>query len=127
MIRAMRHRTFVKSSLAAAFAPVARAQQQKSRPAESHVLIISIDGFRHDYATLHGAPNLESIGREGARAEGLIPVFPSVTFPNHLSIATGLYPEHRGIVDNVFYDPARKATFHYNRAEDSTDGSWYGG
>jgi predicted AlkP superfamily pyrophosphatase or phosphodiesterase len=47
--------------------------------------------------------------REGARAERLVPVYPSSTFPNHVSVATGTYPDRHGIVDNEFFDRARGA------------------
>lgn len=97
---------------------------QTPRP---HVLLISIDGFRYDYAAKHGAPNLTRLGEQGVRAEALIPQFPSTTFPNHYSIITGLRPEHDGIIENVFFDPARGSIFRYNRPETSTDGSWYKG
>ncbi len=105
--------------LAAAF-----AWAQDTRP---YVLLISIDGFRYDYATKHGAPNLIKFGDQGIRAEALMPAFPSTTFPNHISIITGLYPEHHGIIENTFFDPPRKAIFRYNRPETGTDGTWYKG
>lgn len=95
---------------------------QNPRP---HVLLISIDGFRYDYAAKHGAPNLIRLGQQGVRAEALIPQVPSKTFPNHLSIVTGLRPEHHGILDNEFFDPARNATYSYKQT--ATDGSWYKG
>lgn len=106
--------------LAAAVAVVAAAQETKP-----HVLLVSIDGFRHDYAAKHGAPNLIRLGQQGVRAEALIPQVPSKTFPNHLSIVTGLRPEHHGILDNEFSDPARNETFSYKRT--ATDGTWYKG
>ncbi len=74
--------------------PNARAQL-----AEPYVILVSLDGFRYSYATQYGAPTLARLAAEGASApEGMIPSFPSVTFPNHFSIITGLYPEHHGIV-----------------------------
>ena len=57
----------------------------------------------------------------------MIPSFPSVTFPNHYSIITGLYPEHHGIVANTFYDPARKQIYQSDKVDSVSDGSWYGG
>lgn len=87
-----------------------------------HVLLISIDGFRHDYAALHGAPVLEQFGREGVRAEALIPAFPSLTFPNHYSIVTGLRPGRHGIVDNNFADPEHGAF-----TMQSKEPHWWGG
>lgn len=88
------------------------------------VLLISFDGFRADYLDRYELPNFQRFMREGVRAQGLIPVFPSVTSPNHYSIVTGLYPERHGIVGNVFYDPSREEVFNYLA---STNGSWYGG
>ncbi len=93
-----------------------------------YVVLVSLDGFRYDYATKYGATNLQHIAAEGASApEGMIPSFPSITFPNHYSIITGLYPEHHGIVANSFYDPARKQTYESNKVESVSDGTWYGG
>ena len=57
----------------------------------------------------------------------MIPSYPSVTFPNHYAIVTGLYPEHHGIVANSFYDPERKETYSYSSPKSDTDGSWYSG
>ena len=57
----------------------------------------------------------------------MIPSFPSVTFPNHYTIVTGLYPEHHGIIENNFYDPARKEAFASGKPDTVRDGSWYGG
>jgi alkaline phosphatase D len=57
----------------------------------------------------------------------MIPAYPSLTFPNHYTLVTGLYPEHHGIVANRFYDPARKQTYAYSDLGTDRDGSWYGG
>ena len=100
------------------------AAQQQDKP---YVLLISLDGFRYDYAEKYGAANLEKLGQSGVSTAALIPVYPTLTFPNHYSIATGLYPEHHGIVDNTFYDPKRNATYSFHDAAAATDGSWYGG
>jgi predicted AlkP superfamily pyrophosphatase or phosphodiesterase len=91
-------------------------------------LIVSLDGFRYDYAEKYAARNLLALARSGASApEGMIPSFPSVTFPNHYSLVTGLYPEHHGIVANNFYDPARKQQYASRNPATVGDGSWYGG
>jgi len=76
-----------------------------------HVLLVSFDGFRHDYLNRGLTPNLERLAGRGARADALIPVFPTKTFSNHYSIATGLSPGHHGIVANDFYDPAFDASY----------------
>ena len=57
----------------------------------------------------------------------MVPSFPSLTFPNHYTIVTGLYPDHHGIVANNFYDPARKEKFSFADPKTNADGSWYGG
>jgi predicted AlkP superfamily pyrophosphatase or phosphodiesterase len=69
------------------------------------VVLVSIDGFRWDYLDRGLTPNLSRLAREGVRAEAMIPVFPTKTFPNHASIVTGRYPVHHGIIGNTFTAP----------------------
>ena len=97
-------------------------QQQKP-----YVILISADGFRYDYAEKYGAKNLLAFGRSGVRAKSMIPSFPSLTFPNHYTIVTGLYPSHHGLVDNNFYDPDRKDSYSMRNNQKVQDGTWYGG
>ena len=78
------------------------APQQLTKP---YVVLISIDGFRWDYPDLFELPALKGIISRGFRAERLVPVFPTLTFPNHYSIATGLYPDRHGLVGNRFPVP----------------------
>jgi len=101
------------------------AAAQRSKP---YVVLVSLDGFRYDYAERYGAKNLLAMALRGASApKGMIPSFPSLTFPNHYTIVTGLYPEHHGIVANSFYDSARKQRYSYTDPKTNGDGSWYGG
>jgi len=101
------------------------APQQLSKP---YVIMVSLDGFRYDYAKRYQANHLLALAAQGASApEGMIPTYPSITFPNHYTIVTGLYPEHHGIVANSFYDPARKEVYSYRDAKSVADGTWYGG
>jgi predicted AlkP superfamily pyrophosphatase or phosphodiesterase len=101
------------------------APVQEKKP---YVVLVSLDGFRYDYAARYGAKNLQAIATQGASApDGMIPVYPSITFPNHYSIVTGLYPEHHGIVGMTFYDPKRKQRYAFNDPAANGDGSWYGG
>ncbi len=96
--------------------------------AKHYVVLVSLDGFRYDYAEKYGAKHILALAKEGASApDGMVPSYPSVTFPNHYSIVTGLYPEHHGIVANSFYDPTRKQRYSYTDSATVTDGSWYGG
>ncbi len=102
----------------------ANAPQHLDKP---YVLLISLDGFRHDYTDLYDAPNLESFASKGVRADSLIPSFPSDTFPNHYGIATGMYPGTHGIVANSFFDRERGSEYSLGDIETVEDGSWYGG
>ena len=65
------------------------------------LVLVSFDGWRWDYIDRAAVPNLKALASGGVRARELIPVFPSLTFPNHYTIVTGLYPEHHGIVSNA--------------------------
>lgn len=73
---------------------------------DNYVVMLSLDGFRWDYSTLYNTPNLNMIAKEGVKAQAMIPCYPSKTFPNHYSMATGLYPDNHGIVNNSFFDSA---------------------
>ena len=68
----------------------------------NYVILVSLDGFRWDYNKIYNTPNLNKMASAGVKAERLIPSFPTKTFPNHYTIATGLYPDHHGLIDNSF-------------------------
>jgi predicted AlkP superfamily pyrophosphatase or phosphodiesterase len=93
-----------------------------------YVVLVSLDGFRWDYARHDGATHLLALGKKGVWApEGMIPSYPSLTFPNHLSIVTGLYPEHHGVVANNFYDETKQARYSMSDSKAVSDGNWYRG
>lgn len=93
---------------------------------EPTVILVSLDGFRPDYQARFDTPNLDRLTREGVHAEGgMIPVFPTKTFPNHYSIATGLYPAHHGIVGNTIYDPDMDSWFRISDREAVEDSRWW--
>jgi hypothetical protein len=94
---------------------------------KAYIILMSFDGFRGDYLDHYNAPNFQRVARQGVRAVGLIPSFPSKTFPNHYTIVTGDYPATHGIVANRFYDPARNATYAIGDNKAVLDGSWYRG
>ncbi|ROI01183.1 MULTISPECIES: ectonucleotide pyrophosphatase/phosphodiesterase [unclassified Chryseobacterium] len=98
--------------------------QNQSKP---YVIMISTDGFRYDYAQKYNAENLLKFSNEGVRSEAMIPSYPSITFPNHWSLITGLYPSHHGLIDNFFYDYKRKEVYAMSNKKNAEDGSWYGG
>lgn len=91
-----------------------------------YVILISADGFRYDLADKYDAENLIRLRSSGVSADYMQSVFPSLTFPNHYSIATGAYPDHDGIVDNTFYDPARHQVYSMSNKNAVEDSSWYG-
>ena len=96
----------------------------RSRP---HVVLVSFDGFHPGYLARFETPSFDRLAARGMRAASLVSVFPSLTFPGHYSIATGLHPEAHGVVGNRFFDPVRGAEFSYRRQDDAQDGSWWGG
>ncbi len=96
--------------------------------AKHYVVLVSLDGFRYDYGREYGAPHLDAMARDGASTPmGMLPSYPSVTFPNHYTLVTGLRPEHHGIVAMEFTDPDRKANYRYSDAKTNSDGTWYQG
>jgi len=98
--------------------------QKKDTP---YVLLVSFDAFRNDYVEKFDLKNFKRFIKSGSQAEGLLPSFPSKTFPNHYTIVTGLYPGNHGLVDNTFYDPARKETFTRRDKTIALDPYYYGG
>jgi predicted AlkP superfamily pyrophosphatase or phosphodiesterase len=91
------------------------------------VILISLDGFRFDYVDRRPATTIRALAARGVRAEGLIPIFPTKTFPNHYAIVTGLTAEHHGIVANNMYDPDLDARYGMADRAAVGDARWYGG
>lgn len=97
--------------------------QDSTDPKRPLTILISIDGFRSDYLERGVTPTLSALAAEGATAS-MRPSFPSVTFPNHYTLVTGLHPDHHGIVGNSFNDAGlgrftmqSKETGWWNQAE----------
>ncbi|MCX6255344.1 MAG: ectonucleotide pyrophosphatase/phosphodiesterase [Bacteroidia bacterium] len=80
-------------------------RKDSRNPFQNYVVLVSLDGFRWDYNKLYFTPNLDKLAKDGVNAERMISSFPTVTFPNHYTIATGLYPDHHGIINNSFPAP----------------------
>jgi predicted AlkP superfamily pyrophosphatase or phosphodiesterase len=94
--------------------------------ATTPIILISMDGFRWDYMERTETPNMDHLASVGVQAEALIPVFPSYTFPNHLSIATGCYPKNHGIISNKMWDPVFEEWYYIGEGADPVqDGKWY--
>ena len=93
---------------------------------EPTLILISMDGFRYDYLDLVETPAMDSMIKSGVKADGLIPCFPSKTFPNHYSQVTGLYPENHDLISNTIYDPKDSTWFRIGSSA-VTESKWYGG
>lgn len=98
--------------------------KEEPRP---YLVVLSLDGFRWDYQDKANTPWLDTITKYGVRAEGLQPAFPSKTFPNHYTIATGLYPGNHGLVSNSFYAPDVKSYYSIRDRSKVEDGRFYMG
>lgn len=111
-------------------APALPTLSNGTHPFHPTTLVVSIDGFRPQYLSSHAelVPNLLALGQaeHGMRAASMQPVFPTLTFPNHWALLTGMYPESHGIIANDFYAPDLKGEFRYS-SKDSWDPSWWWG
>ena len=94
--------------LVVTLAAVNVSAQQPVKDLKPTVILISLDGFRYDYIDKYSPPTLNTLARDGVRAKWMIPSFPTKTFPNHYTIATGLYPQNHGIVENNVWDYDKK-------------------
>lgn len=90
--------------------------------AQSSVVLISIDGFSQQYLDKYQPKNILKLAKNGVVADALIPVFPTKTFPNHLSIVTGKYPAEHGIIHNKFYNPIDDSMYKVGRGK--TNPNW---
>ena len=114
--------------LLVALACVLAACRPAPLPAErAIVILVSIDGFRWDYLDRHEAPNLARLAAQGVRSEGLIPQFPSKTFPNHYTIVTGLRLANHGIISNNMRAADIPGEFALSNRDVLADPRWWGG
>ena len=97
--------------------------QRPIRDLKPTVILISIDGLRWDYLDKYSPPTLNSLAKNGVRAKWMIPSFPTKTFPNHYTVATGLYPQNHGIVENNVYDFG--TTLSMSKREEVQNGRWW--
>lgn len=109
--------------LVAVFFPYPAACQQEPQV----VLLVSFDGFRHDYVDKHDLKNFKAFRAKGTSAAGIVPCYPSSTFPNHYSIVTGLRPGSHGLVDNSFFDSVSNISYTIGNRAAVTDKRFYGG
>lgn len=93
---------------------------------DNYTVIISLDGLRWDYLDAYDVPFMNQLAREGVKAV-MQPSFPSKTFPNHYTLATGLTPDHHGIITNTFWDREKGVEFSLGNKVTRADGKYYGG
>jgi len=98
------------------------SEAQNSKPL---VILISLDGFRPAYLSQTDSPNLLRLAENGAIAKGLVPSFPSVTFPNHVTLVTGQTPDHHGIVNNVMFDSEIGHVFTIGSRQANEEPNWW--
>ncbi len=125
MITAKASRVSLSALLLLGAALAGYAQTKIIKELRPTVILISLDGFRHDYLTKYRPENLNSLARAGVRARWMIPSFPTKTYPNHYTIATGLYPQHHGIVENNIYDEGFRAVFTLGDRAEVENGRWW--
>jgi predicted AlkP superfamily pyrophosphatase or phosphodiesterase len=118
-------RTFVLACLFLALHLPVQAQAKPINDLQPTLILISLDGFRYDYLNLYQPPSLKSLARGGIRARWMVPSFPSKTFPNHYTIATGRYPQNHGIVENNIYDPGFNAVFTLSDRREVENPRWW--
>lgn len=126
----MKNRNFILISLALFLLSCTSNNQNKedeNSKSTPYVVMLSMDGFRWDYPEKVNTPNLDYIEKIGVRADASIPCFPTKTFPNHYSMATGLYPENHGIILNSFYAPDIDKYYWISNNEAVTDSAFYFG
>jgi predicted AlkP superfamily pyrophosphatase or phosphodiesterase len=103
------------------------SRKDTRKPFRNYVVLVSLDAFRWDYSKLYNTPNLNKLAKDGVKVERMISSFPTNTFPNHYSIATGLYPDHHGLINNSF--PAPDLGLYYRMGDRAAveNPAFYGG
>lgn len=99
----------------------------RRKPFRNYVVLVSLDAYRWDYNKLYDTPNLNRIASDGVKADRMIPSFPTITFPNHYSIATGLYPDHHGLISNSFFAPDLNSFYRMADRTAVENPAFYGG
>ncbi len=93
----------------------------------TYLIVLSLDGFRWDYSDSVATPNFDKIAQIGVKAKSMQASFPTKTFPNHYAMATGLYPDHNGLVNNSFIDTKRNLMYSIGNREAVSDPKFYDG
>ena len=96
----------------------------QAAPQETYTVVISLDGFRWDYPDYYEMPFMDSLATVGVKAR-MEASYPSSTFPNHYTIATGLVPDHHGLVNNSFWNPETQHGYALSDKESRFDPRYY--
>jgi len=115
-------RLFIFSLLSLSFFACKNVEKEE----QNYLIILSMDGMRWDYPDLYATPTLDTIENIGVRA-AIQPSFPTKTFPNHYTMATGLYPSNSGLVANVFYNPELDRVYRISDRSTVEDPRFYKG
>lgn len=99
----------------------------KNKENAPYVLLISLDGYRHDYTRMYNPKVISNFLKQGSSTRSLMPSYPTKTFPNHYSIVTGLYPDNHGIVSNYFHAPDLKKDYSLKNRSAVTNKDFYKG
>ncbi|MCA7022820.1 MULTISPECIES: ectonucleotide pyrophosphatase/phosphodiesterase [Stenotrophomonas] len=127
MIRFRTSLALLSASLLAACASTGPAPSvATATTAPPTVLLLSIDGLRADMVDRGHSPNLARLAREGVRSVGMSPSYPSLTFPNHYTLVTGLRPDHHGIIHNSMR-AEDLGDFRLDNRDAVTNPAWWGG
>lgn len=106
---------------------ISNRENAKEHFNKPYVILISIDGFRHDYFEQYKPEFLNAMEKQSVKAEYMIPSYPSVTFPNHYTIVTGMIPPHHGLVGNSMLDPKTGERYSLRNTKAVRDSKWYAG
>jgi len=119
--------TFLSCESSSTLTQSSITRNSKASLEKPYVILVSLDGFRWDYIEKYQPPHISNFVNNGVKAESLVPSFPSKTFPNHYTIATGMFPDKHGIVGNSFYSHKKDKIYKLGNRETVEDGSFYGG
>lgn len=97
-----------------AFSALLLLSLNAATPETHYTVIVSLDGFRWDYPDMYKTPNLDRMAADGVKAV-MLPSYPASTFPNHYTLATGLVPDHHGIINNTFLGCKEQTPVFYGR------------
>ncbi|KAK5944493.1 hypothetical protein PMZ80_003775 [Knufia obscura] len=108
-----------------ASSPVSKQLSNGTHVFEATTILISLDGFRADFLQRGLTPSMNAFISSGVSPQYMLPSFPSVTFPNHYTLVTGMYPESHGIVGNQFWDQEFQEEFYYTNISVSMQSKWW--